>query len=161
MTSMRVRATADGRIVGWSELKKGRLVDTTRLSRLFLTTTLTDVIADLCAWSQEFDSNSRIEMLIPNGPATASLDIKLVAKGFEIVCARRLVRGWFPLNPIAAEFGSNYDVVVTITGGSPNVTEMLRRLRTKYLCNEQGEQKDAAELSTGCRHVGNSIAATG
>ena len=118
VTSMRVRATGDGRIVGWAELKKGCLVDTTRLSRLFLTTTLTDVIADLCAWSQEFDPDYRIEMLIPNGPTTASLDIKLVATDFEIICARRLVRGWFPLNPIAPEFGSNYDVVGTVTGKS-------------------------------------------
>lgn len=136
MTSMRVRATSDGRIVGWAELKKGRLVDTTRLSRLYLTTTLTDVIADLCAWSQEFDPDFRIEMLIPDGPTTASLDIKLVARDFEIVCARRLVRGWFPLNPIAAEFGSNYDVVVTVTGNSEIVTEVVKRLRSKYTCSE-------------------------
>ena len=107
MTSTRVRATGDGRIVGWAELKKGRLVDTTRFSRLFLTTTLTDVIADLCAWVQESDSSYRIEMLIPNGPTTASLDLRLVATDLEIVCARRLVRGWFPINPIAAEFGSH------------------------------------------------------
>ena len=133
---MRVRATADGRIVGWAELKKGRLFDTTRLSRLFLTTTLTDVIADLCMWSQEFDSDFRIETLIPNGPTTASLDIKLVAKDFEIVCARRLVRGWFPLNPIAAEFGSNYDVIVTVTGNSEIVTQVVSRLRFKYECSE-------------------------
>ena len=136
MTSMRVRATADGRIVGWAELKKGRLFDTTRLSRLFLTTTLTDVIADLCMWSQEFDSDFRIEMLIPNGPSTASLDLKLVARDFEIVCARRLVRGWFPLNPIAAEFGSNYDVIVTVTGNSEIVTQVVSRLRFKYECSE-------------------------
>ena len=136
VTSMRVRATADGRIVGWAELKKGRLFDTTRLSRLFLTTTLTDVIADLCMWSQEFDSDFRIEMLIPNGPSTASLDLKLVARDFEIVCARRLVRGWFPFNPIAAEFGSNYDVVVTVTGNFEIVTQVVSRLRFKYECSE-------------------------
>lgn len=133
---MRVRATADGRIVGWAELKKGRLVDTTRLSRLFLTTTLTDVITDLCAWSQELDASYQLVVLIPNGPTTTSLDIKLVGADFEIVCARRLVRGCFPLNPIAAEFGSNYDVVVSITGDSPVVTVMLMRLRSKYACSE-------------------------
>jgi hypothetical protein len=136
VTSMRVRATADGRIVGWAELKEGSLVDTTRLSRLFFTTTLTDVIADLCAWSQEFDSSYRIAMLIPNGPVSVSLDLKLVGTDFEVVCARRLVRGWFPLNPIAAEYGCNYDVVVTVSGNSDIATEIAKRLRTKYSCSE-------------------------
>ena len=153
MTSVRVRATGDGRIVGWAELKKGRLVDTTRLSRLFLTTTLTDVIADLCAWIQQCDSNYRIEMLIPNGPTTASLDLRLVATDLEIICARRLVRGWFPLNPIAAEFGSNYDVVVTLTGNSSIVTSISERLRSKYSCSDKGEQKVEPELPITVSHM--------
>jgi hypothetical protein len=136
-TTMRVRATGSGRIVGWSELKEGRLVDASRFGRFFLTTTLTDVIADLCTLAESFDADYHIVMLIPNGPATASLDIKLIGPGFEIVCARRLVRGWFPLNPFAAEFGSNYDVVVTIGGDSPKVkSAIVEFLRSKYSCDE-------------------------
>src|SRR5688572_28997347 len=86
-TTMRVRATGSGRIVGWSELKQGRLVDASRLGRLFLTTTLTDVITDLCALAESLDADYQVVMLIPNGPTTASLDLKLVGSGFEIVCA--------------------------------------------------------------------------
>ena len=133
MTTMRVRATKSGRIVGWSELKQGQLVDTSRLARFFLTTTLTDVITDLCALAESLDPSYRIVMLVPNGPTTASLDLKLVGAGFEIVCSRRLVRGWF--NPFAAEFGSNYDVIVTISGDSAEAkSAIVEILRSKYPC---------------------------
>lgn len=136
-TTMRVRATGSGRIVGWSELKQGRLVDASRFGRLFFTTTLTDVITDLCELAESLDAGYQIVMLIPNGPTTASLDMKLVGLGFEIVCSRRLVRGWFPLNPFAAEFGSNYDVVVTIGGDSSKAkSAIVEFLRSKYPCEE-------------------------
>jgi hypothetical protein len=124
-TTMRVRATGSGRVVGWSELKEGRLVDATRFGRLLLTTTLTDVITDLCALAESVDGEYEIVMIVPNGPTSASLDMKLLGLGFEIVCSRRLVRGWFPFNPIAAEFGANYDVVVTIGGDSPKARSAI------------------------------------
>ena len=135
--TMRVQATGSCRIVGWSELKEGRIVDASRFGRLFFTTTLTDVITDLCALAESLDSDYQILMIVPNGPTTASLDMKLVGLGFEIVCSRRLVRGWFPLNPFAAEFGSNYDVVVTIGGDSPNAkSAIVDFLRDNYACEE-------------------------
>jgi hypothetical protein len=130
---MQVRATGSGRVVGWSELKQGKLVDASRLARLFLTTTLTDVITDLCALAESLDPGYRIVMLSPNDFTTASLDLKLVGAGFEIVCSRRLVRGWSPINPFAAEFGSNYDVVVTIDGDSAEArSAVVELLRSKY-----------------------------
>jgi hypothetical protein len=132
MTTMRVRATGSGRVVGWSELKQGKLVDASRLARFFLTTTLTDVITDLCALAESLDPGYRIVMLSPNGFTTASLDLKLVGAGFEIVCSRRLVRG-SPINPFVAEFGSNYDVVVTIDGDSAEARcAVVELLRSKY-----------------------------
>jgi hypothetical protein len=137
MATIRVRATGSGRIVGWRELLHGKLVDTTRLARFFMTTTLTDVITDLCALAESFDRDYRIVMIAPNGPTTACLDLKLSGVGFEIVCSRRLVRGWFPFNPFAAEFGSNYDVIVTIGGSSAEVEEtVLDLLRSTYPCQE-------------------------
>ena len=133
MATIRVQATGDGRIVGWSELKQGRLVDTSRLARLFLTTTLTDVITDLCALAESFDKGYRIVMVVPNGPTTAALDLALLGTGFEIMCSRRLVRGLFPLNPFAAEFGSNYDVVVTVNSSSDEVrSKVMGLLQSKY-----------------------------
>jgi hypothetical protein len=137
MTTIRVRATANGRIVSWSDLKQGRLVDVSRFGSFCLTTTLTDVITDLCAAAGVFDRDYQIVMIVPNGFTTASFDMKLVGIGFEIICSRRLVRGWFPLNPIAAEFGSNYDVVVTIGGDSPRAkSTFVDFLRSKYSCEE-------------------------
>jgi hypothetical protein len=135
MATIRVQATGDGRIVGWSELKQGRLVDTSRLARLFFTTTLTDVITDLCALAESLDRGYRIVTVIPNGPTTAALDLALLGTGFEIICSRRLVRGLFPLNPFAAEFGSNYDVLVTVNASSDEVrSKVIGLLQSKYPC---------------------------
>lgn len=133
MKTIRVRATGNGRIVGWSELKNDQLVDRSRFSTM--TTVLTDVVTDLCELSHLLDSNYRIETIIPNGPTSASLDLKIVGRGFDIVCARRLVRGWFPFNPVAAEFGSNYDVVVTVSAESADVeSRLIQLLTSKYVC---------------------------
>ena len=133
MATIRVQATGSGRIVGWSELKQGRLVDTSRLARLFFTTTLTDVITDLCALAESLDRGYRIVTVIPNGPTTAALDLALLGTGFEIICSRRLVRGLFPLNPFAAEFGSNYDVVVTVNASSDEIgSKVMGLLQSKY-----------------------------
>jgi len=133
MATIHVKATGSGRIVGWQELKEGRLVDTSRLARLFLTTTLTDVITDLCALAESLDPDYRIITVIPNGFTTAALDLSLIGSGFEITCARRLVRGMFPLNPFAAEFGSNYDVVVVVNTPSDDIqSKVAQLLNSKY-----------------------------
>ena len=135
MPTVRVQATGDGRIVGWSELKQGRLVDTSRLARLLFTTTLTDVITDLCVLAESLDKGYRIVTVVPNGPTTTALDLALLGTGFEIMCSRRLVRGLFPLNPFAAEFGSNYDVVVTVNASSDEVrSKVVGLLQSKYPC---------------------------
>ena len=118
MKTIHAHATGSGRIVGWKEMKEGQLVDTSRLARFFLTTVLTDVITDLCALAESLDETYRFVTVVPNGPTTASLDVSLLGQGFEISCSRRLVRGLFPFNPFAAEFGSNYDVVVSIGTGT-------------------------------------------
>jgi len=49
--------------------------------------------------------------------------------GFEVHCGRRLARGFFPLNPIAAEFGSNYDVPVTISATNQKIEEAIAEAR--------------------------------
>jgi hypothetical protein len=64
----RARATATGRVVGMAELKLGRLVGASRFARLFLTTTLTDVIMDLCSLAESLDSGYRIVPIVPNAP---------------------------------------------------------------------------------------------
>jgi len=133
---MRVQAKASGRIVGWSELKQGRLVDANRFARLFFTTTLTDVITDLCALAETLDKGYRIVTVVPNGPTTTALDLALLGAGFQIICSRRLVRGLFPLNPFAPEFGSNYDVVVTVNASSGAQSKVLGSLLSKYACTE-------------------------
>jgi len=139
MAIIRVQAKGTGRVVGWSELKQGRLVDTSRFGRLFATTTLTDVIADLCELADSLDKEYRIVTIVPNGPTTAALDLALLGTDFEVVCSRRLVRGLFPLNPFAAEFGSNFDVVVTVNGASTEAkSKVVGLLQSKYPCTVIG-----------------------
>ncbi len=134
MVILRVQARSDGRVVSWSGLKQGRLVDVSRLGTLLFSTTLTDVVADLCTFASSLDGKYRIEMIVPNGPKTASYDLALVGEGFRIVCSRRLVRGWFPLNPLAAEWGANYDIVVTAHAESSETeTQVVGMLTSKYM----------------------------
>jgi hypothetical protein len=145
MAILRVRAKSTGRVVCYAALKRGELVGTTRLSSLFSSTTLPDVMTDLIAAAEEIDPNRRVRAVVPNGPATASVDLAITGSGFEIVCSRRLVRGWFPLNPFAAEFGSNYDIVVSIHAPPEIETRLAEQLCGKYECGP-----DAAPGTSQC-----------
>ena len=139
MTTLHVHATRTGRVVKWAALKRGQLVDASRLGSLFFTTTLPDVITDLIDFCQTRDKNCCVEMIVPNGPTRVSMDLAIVGRDFKVVCSRRLVRGLFPLNPLAAEFGGNYDVVVTIeSGNQPIQDKIAQMLRSKYSCREIG-----------------------
>lgn len=134
MSVIRVRATAEGRVVRWSDLKQNRLVNTKGIGRLLaFTTTLTDVVTDLCSLAESLDSNFRIVTVVPNGHMTTSFDLALIGEGFELTCGRRLVRGGFPFNPLAPEFGCNYDVLVTIADSSaPMKSAVMMMLQSKY-----------------------------
>lgn len=98
-----------------------------------LTTVLTDVVTDLCQIAESIDAKYRIVTMFPNGATTTSYDMALVGDGFEILCGRRLVRGLFPLNPLAPEFGSNFDVLVTLAASSDQVkSAVMTLLESKY-----------------------------
>jgi hypothetical protein len=134
--------------VNWAKLKRGELVSQSRFS-FSLTTVIPDVIVDVIEKCESIDSLCSIEMLHPNGFTTATFDIAIHGKGFQVNCGRRLVRGLFPLNPIAAEFGSNYDVLVTIaTDHSETENELSNVISDKYECKkaltfEQSDQRNS------------------
>lgn len=100
-----------------------------------MTTTLPDVITDILDLAESFDKSYRVKTVIPNSLTTASLDLSITGNGFNVLCSRRLVRGWFPLNPFAAECGGNYDVVVTINADDQAVHDkIVDMLQSKYSC---------------------------
>lgn len=139
MTTFHVQATGTGRVVSHSHLKQGVLRDASRLGSLFFTTTIPDVISDLLDLCASFDKDCHVEVLIPNRATSASLDLVINGKGFSVLCARRLVRGLFPLNPFAAEFGANYDVLVTIDAAEQPVHDkIVGMLQGKYPCRAVG-----------------------
>lgn len=135
MPIVRVSATGSGRVVSWPKLKQGQLVDSPRMRSLAPTTVLTNVVADIHDLCQSLDSNCRIVTVIPNGFTSLTFNLAFIGQGFEVTCTRRLVRGWFPLNLLAQEFGGNYDVVVTLSGTNDGVIEKLvELLKSKYQC---------------------------
>lgn len=75
MAILRAQAKSTGRVVSWSALKRGELVDVTRLGSLFFSTTLPDVVTDLLAATEAIDPVRRVTTVVPNGPTTASLDL--------------------------------------------------------------------------------------
>ena|SRR3972149_1176138 len=135
MAILRVKATGNGRKVSWAQLKQGKLVDVHGF-HLALTTVLTDVVADVIGFCESLDNESRVVMIIPNGFTSAGFNLAIIGRSFELTCARRLVRGWFPLNPLAADFGSNYDVVVTFRAPSEEAaSKIVGMLTSKYQCS--------------------------
>ena len=136
MITLRVKAEGTGRVVNWSRFKKGEWVDQSRLS-LSLTTVIPDVIADTMETCKSIDAECSTRPLFPNGFTTAQFDIAIQGKGFQVNCGRRLARGLFPLNPIAAEFGSNYDVLLTIsTDDNELENELASAVTGKYTCEK-------------------------
>lgn len=134
MVTMRVQAKGTGRRVDWSRFKKGELVDRSQLG-FSPTTVIPDVITDVIAVCQRLTGGIDIRPIFPNGFTTASFDIAIQSEGLRVNCGRRLVRGGFPLNPFAAEFGANYDVLLTISGDDPKVEEQIAgAVREKYVC---------------------------
>ncbi len=135
MPILRVTATGSGRVVSWPKLKQGQLADTGRVRSLAPTTVLTDVVADIHDLCKSLDTNCRIVSVIPNGFTSLTFNLAFIGQGFEVTCTRRLVRGWFPLNLLAQEFGGNYDVVVTVNGANDEAIEKLvGMLKSKYQC---------------------------
>lgn len=134
MITMKVQAKGTGRVVNWSRFKQGELVDQSRWS-LSLDTVIPDVVADVITVCQGLTEELEIKTLIPNGFTSASFDIAIRGNGFGVNCARRLVRGGFPFNPLAAEFGANYDVLVTVSAEDPAIEEQIASsVREKYMC---------------------------
>lgn len=125
MKILKARATGTGRIVSWLKFKKGLLVNQSRFFSLTPTTVIPDVLNDVLKKCKEIDAEFKINIISPNGFTTVGFDIVLISSTFQVNCSRRLARGLFPFNPIAAEFGSNYDVIFTISAKSEEVEQKI------------------------------------
>ena len=134
MKVIRVQATGTGQVVSWFRFLEGKLVPPSVWSRYtLLTTIIPDVISDVMNYCQEIDSAYTFRVIIPNGPTSGSFDIVLTGQNFKILCSRRLIRGWFPLNPFACEFGSNYDVIFSVMADESFESNLLKTLKDKYI----------------------------
>jgi hypothetical protein len=137
MITMRAQAKGTGRVVNWSKFKQGELVDQGRLS-LSPTTVIPDVVTDVIAACRNLAGEIEIKTIIPNGFTTTGFDIAILGRGLRVNCSRRLVRGGFPFNILAAEFGANYDVLLTISAEDPMVEEKIAgSIRGKYRCQTE------------------------
>ena len=134
MITLLAKAQGTGRVVNWSRFKQGDWVNQSRIS-VTPTTVIPDVIVDVMEKCESIDPSCSVEALYPNGFTTAQFDIAIRGSSFEVNCGRRLVRGMFPLNPFAAEFGANYDVLVTISSAEENIEEQIAEVVSQqYEC---------------------------
>jgi hypothetical protein len=137
MITMKVQAKGTSRVVNWSRFKQGELVDQSRWS-FSLGTVIPDVIADVITICQGLTKEMEIKTLFPNGFSTASFDIAIRANGFDVNCGRRLIRGGFPLNPLAPEYGANFDVLLAVSSEDPTIEEQIASaVREKYTCQTE------------------------
>ena len=134
MIALLAKAEGTGRVLNWSRFKQGEWVDQSRIS-VTPTTVIPDVIVDVVQKCESIDPSCSVEALYPNGFTTAQFEIAIRGGAFEVNCGRRLVRGMFPLNPFAAEFGENYDVLVTISSANEKIEEQIAEaVSRKYEC---------------------------
>jgi hypothetical protein len=137
MITLLAKAEGTGRVVNWSRFKQGEWVDQSRIS-LTPTTVIPDVIVDVMEKCEAIDASCSAMPLFPSGFTTAQFDISIQGKGFQVNCGRRLARGLFPLNPFAAEFGANYDVLVTVSASDPGIEEAIATVVSgKYQCKRK------------------------
>ncbi len=137
MITLLAKAKGTGRVVNWSRFKQGEWVDQSRIS-VTPTTVIPDVIVDVMEKCESIDPSYSVEALFPNGFTTAQFDIAIRGGAFEVNCGRRLARGMFPLNPIAAEFGGNYDVLLTVSSSDQKIEEEIAEVVSrKYECSRR------------------------
>ena len=134
MKIMRVQATGTGQVVSYFKFIQSQLVPASIWERLIdFVTTIPNAIIDVMDYCKDIDPQYTFRVIIPNGPTSASFDIMLAGRNFQILCSRRLIRGWFPLNPFASNFGSNYDVIFSILADEPFESNLLQTLKNKYM----------------------------
>ena len=134
MKVVRVQATGTGQVVSWFRFLESKLSPASTWERMtFITTVLPNVITDVMDYCKIIDLQYTFRVIHPNGLVSMSFDIMLAGQNFKILCSRRLIRGWYPLNPFAAEFGSNYDVIFSITADESFESNLLKMLKNKYL----------------------------
>ena len=137
MKIIRTQATGTGQVVSYSKFIESKLVPASIWGRItFFTTIIPNVITDVIDYCKNIDPQYTFRVIIPNRPNSMSFDIVLAGQNFQILCSRRLMRGWFPLNPFAANFGSNYDVIFSIMADEAFESNLLKTLKNKYLTYE-------------------------
>ena len=137
MKIIRTQATGTGQVVSYFKFIDNKLVKASIFERLTdFVTTIPNVITDVVDFCKKIDPQHTFRVIIPNRPNSMSFDIVLAGQNFQILCSRRLMRGWFPLNPFAANFGSNYDVIFSIMADEAFESNLLKMLKNKYMTYE-------------------------
>lgn len=131
---LRIRATKTGLVVDYRKFLEGKVVPASRILKGFMTTTLPDVMTDIQELCFQRQPETEIEIGVPNSFVTANLVVAYRSQEFRVICGRTLVRGL--LNPFAAEFGKNYDILTYIESDLKEFHDELRSvLETKYECS--------------------------
>gem|GEM_PF-1919007 len=137
MKVIRAQATGAGQVVSWTGFLKSKLIAPLGWERyISLTTIIPDVLSDVMNYCNDVDPQYTFRVLVPNGPTSASFDVVLTGNNFKITCSKRLMRGWFPINLFAAEFGSNYDVIFSIMAEESIESHLAGLLKANYIAFE-------------------------
>lgn len=113
---LEVQPTGRGEVVGWSAFNRGEFKPAGGLARCFaLTTALTDAVTAMWKVCTHLAPDCQRFVRKPNGFFNTYFCVEFRSSNFAVTAERRLVRGGFPLNPLAAEAGRNYNILFTIT----------------------------------------------
>jgi hypothetical protein len=109
---LEVLPSSRGDVVSWWAFRRGKFEPPGFLGRsIGLTTALTDAVVTMWDVCQELDPSCERTVIVPNGFTSSYFRIEFQAERFTVTVERKLVRGAFPVNPLAAEIGKNYEIV--------------------------------------------------
>lgn len=129
---LKVKPKSSGKRISWTKFLQGKIVETGRFGALF-TIVLTDVVSDVYDYCFDLDANSQIIIKNGNDFTNPNFEFQIVSEHFKVNCKRILSFKKLLKNPLAAESGNNFEVILSIKSNSQKIAESIcKRITTKY-----------------------------
>lgn len=136
MAALRIRARGTGSIACVRSLREGVLVRTSR-ARTALTYVVPDAMEEVLRICEALPEPIEIRPIRTGTMTSTDMDLEIANPSIHLVIGRRRARGFLIF--FAAEFGSNYDILLTIFRGDPEVVSRIEEAVRGYTCSELAE----------------------
>jgi hypothetical protein len=119
-----VLPASNGEVVSWWSFRQGKFKPPL-LGNFGLTTALTDAVTTMWQVCREIDPECVRVVIVANGFTTNYFKLEFRAERFLVVAERKLVRGGFPFNPLAAELARNHEIVFRLRSTEDSILQTI------------------------------------